>query len=125
MRSTNSFDNAMSLLSRHTTEFHLQPIIDKYVNGEIGVDEFLNIIDVFKLPDNWKHEQTLAEIAKDNIIVVKENWVEHCWIYDVPFYGSALVTSSYDRPFSNMDINKTSFRGGKRQLRYIIPRDLL
>ena len=115
----------MSLLSRHTIEFHLQPIIDKYINGETSVREFLNIIDVFKLPDNWKHEQTLSEIAEDNIIIVKENWVEHCWIYDVPVYGCASVASSYDRPFCDTVINKTGFRGGKRQLRYIIPRDLL
>lgn len=115
----------MSLLSRHTTEFHLQPIIDAYISGRMSVGEFLNIIDSFKLPDNWKSEQTLSEIADDNIIIVKEHWVEHCWIYDMPVWGTASVTSSYNEPFSNMNINKTSFRGGKRQLRYIIPREIL
>lgn len=115
----------MSLLSRHTTEFHLQTVIDDYVNGNISVSEFLNIIDSFKLPDDWKHEQTLSEIADDNIIIIKENWADHCWIYDMPVFGTASVTSSYNTERYNININKTSFRGGKRQLRYIIPREIL
>lgn len=115
----------MSLLSRHTTEFHLQPIINAYISGRMSVGEFLNIIDSFKLPDDWKSEQVLSEIVEDNIIIVKENWVEHCWIYDMPVFGTASVTSSYNTERYNININKTSFRGGKRQLRYIIPREIL